>query len=68
MSWIGIHFINAIKPLKAWGGGAVRHSVPFSLPFTQKILKILDPANLFVADVPMKKKSQNLVPLPLRAL
>ena len=31
-------------------------------------LKILDSTELFVADVPMKKKNKNLVSPPLRAL
>ena len=47
-------------------GGALYAPPSLFLPITQNImrhpyLKILDLANLFVADAPMKKKSRNLV-------
>ena len=46
---------SKIYPLNQGGGGGVLFT------FHSKYLKILDLANLFVADDPMKKKSRNLV-------
>ena len=49
------------------GGGAVRPSLAFFLPFTQNYhaVPIPDLANLFVANAPMKKKIYKLNFTPL---
>ena len=58
------------KPLKAWGGGGVvRPSLPFSLPYTQNIIRQLILKKFLTLQTFLLRMSQwkNLVPLPLRA-